>query len=512
MTKIVAIPTPHCLSRAGGNLNPQQQQQQQQQQQDARRNSGNTLLGNKTTLRSQNPKFSDILLITLDSTLRKTKTKPMHLSKSARNSALLIAEKILLIGFGFIVSILLARKGGPDLFGQYAYITSFASIFAPLCIMGLNNIVTRYVVKYPSNSHYYVSSAIRIRLWGAFAAIIIGSVCAFAFGNNQNTTLIFLLLICQASNALLVYEYFYLGKQQVYKTLRIRVLVATFANIAKLTVIFTSLELTSLVLIQGLELLAIGALYHWQYRSDSEHDKSKRTSNNYVTHVMLHKGKWLLLSGLAAVIYMKIDQVMLANMIGNQEVAYYAAAAKLSEFWYAFPILIANAYHPKLIEQRKRGNAQLNLFIKNMLSALIAAALIISLITLGLSDVIIALVYGDQYAASSTILSIHIFASIFIFQRAIFSKWLIMNNLLPYSLMTHGLGALINILLNYLLIPQYQGIGAAWATLISYATASFVALFFSVKTRPFAFIMVKAMLQWPALGYKQLKKTNTPHG
>jgi len=436
----------------------------------------------------------------------------MQLSKSAQNSALLIAEKMLLIGFGFIVSVLLARKGGPDLYGQYAYVTSFAAIFAPLCIMGLNNIVTRYVIKYPSNSHYYVKSAIKIRLWGALAAVVIGSISAFILGKDQNTTLIVLLLICQASNALLVYEYFYLGKQQVYKTLRIRVIVATIANIAKLTIIFTSIELIHLIVIQGLEMLAIGGLYHWQYRADSEQDNSKRLPNNHVTHVMLHKGKWLLLSGLAAVVYMKIDQVMLANMVGTQEVAFYAAAAKLSEFWYAFPILIANAYHPKLIEHRKLGHSRLNLLIKNMLVALVAAAVLISLITLGLSDVIIALIYGDQYAASSTILSIHIFASIFIFQRAIFSKCIIMNNLLPYSLMTHGLGALINILLNYFLIPHYQGIGAAWATLISYATASFIALFFSKKTRPFAYIMTKAMLQWPAIGYKQLKKTNNPHG
>lgn len=190
---------------------------------------------------------------------------------------------------------------------------------------------------------------------------------------------------------------------------------------------------------------------------------------------------------------------MLANMINTQSVAYYAAAAKLSEFWYAFPILIANAYNASIIERRKAGNPQMNDLLIKMLSGFVAAALLISIFVYFLSADIINLIYGKAYASSSEILSIHIFASVFIFQRAVLSKWLIITNQLKFSLITHGLGAVINVLLNLVLIPAFQGLGAAWATLISYAFASYFALFFHTNTRPFAFLMTKAMLQWPKI-------------
>jgi Na+-driven multidrug efflux pump len=63
--------------------------------------------------------------------------------------------------------------------------------------------------------------------------------------------------------------------------------------------------------------------------------------------------------------------------------------------------------------------------------------------------------------------------------RALLSKWLIIEHLLKYSLVTQASGAILNVLLNFLLIPAYHGVGAAFATLISYAAASYFALFLS---------------------------------
>ena len=430
----------------------------------------------------------------------------MRLSKSAVNSALLISEKICVIGFAFVVSILLARIGGPKLFGQYAYITSFASLFSPLCVMGLNNIVTKYVVKYPHNSHYYVKSALTIRLAGAISSLILGMIIVVLMNQAVELSInILLLLTFQTFNFLLVYEYFFLARKQVLPTLAVRITVVVVANTIKVITILYSQNLLLLVLIQGLEYALVGISYHVIYRKNLYNKIITRPLGKHASLIMFHKGKWLLLSGVAAIIYMKIDQVMLANMISEEEVAFYAAAAKLSEFWYAFPILIANAYTAQLIEQRRQGVALFNNLITNLLSKLIAAAILVSVTTYFLSNVIIDLVYGEQYQASAPILSIHIFASIFVFQRAIFSKWIIINNVLKYSLFTTGLGALINVILNIVLIPKLGGIGAAWATLFSYATANYFGLFLAKSTLPFAKLMTLSFTHLFKIPTKRVK-------
>ena len=59
------------------------------------------------------------------------------------------------------------------------------------------------------------------------------------------------------------------------------------------------------------------------------------------------------------------------------------------------------------------------------------------------------------------------------------------------------MGAIVNVLLNLILIPNYGGLGAAWASLIAYTAASYLSLFLSKKTLPFALQMTKAMCLWP---------------
>jgi O-antigen/teichoic acid export membrane protein len=91
--------------------------------------------------------------------------------------------------------------------------------------------------------------------------------------------------------------------------------------------------------------------------------------------------------------------------------------------------------------------------------------------------------------------------------RAAFSKWILIEDALMFSLITQGFGALANVGLNLLLIPQYGGYGAAVATLISYAVASYFSLFFYKKSRPVFWMMSKAMLspvRYP-LAYLKLK-------
>jgi PST family polysaccharide transporter len=91
------------------------------------------------------------------------------------------------------------------------------------------------------------------------------------------------------------------------------------------------------------------------------------------------------------------------------------------------------------------------------------------------------------------ILSIHIWASIFVFMGLVQSPWNIAEGLTKLYLKRTIVGAIINVVLNLLLIPIYSGIGAAIATVISYGFSSFVLNAFDVRTRKLFFIQAKAL-------------------
>lgn len=96
---------------------------------------------------------------------------------------------------------------------------------------------------------------------------------------------------------------------------------------------------------------------------------------------------------------------------------------------------------------------------------------------------IISLLFGENFSAAVEVLRIHIWAGCFIFVRYLISQHLVITEQEPLSLLSHGIGAVLNVGLNLWLIPQMGIVGAAWATLISYAYASFFFLFLSSSTR-----------------------------
>jgi len=196
-----------------------------------------------------------------------------------------------------------------------------------------------------------------------------------------------------------------------------------------------------------------------------------------------------MLSGIAAIVYLKIDLVMLGQLSTNEQVGIYAVASRLSEVWYFFPVAIVSSFFPKLLAAKKHSIEQYDCDLQKLNDGLFGGALVIALLVVVVAGPIVVLLFGEAYQASANVLIIHIWAGVFIFMRALLSKWLLAENLLRFSLVTQLAGALLNVLANWLLIPEYGAIGAAVATVVSYAAASYLALFFHPKTWPMARIM-----------------------
>jgi O-antigen/teichoic acid export membrane protein len=94
-----------------------------------------------------------------------------------------------------------------------------------------------------------------------------------------------------------------------------------------------------------------------------------------------------------------------------------------------------------------------------------------------LSSAVIVLLFGADYYLAGAVLAVHIWAAVFVFLGVASEKWFIIENRQILSLQRTGAGAFVNIGLNLILIPAFGLLGAAWATVISQATAG---LFYDV--------------------------------
>jgi len=98
------------------------------------------------------------------------------------------------------------------------------------------------------------------------------------------------------------------------------------------------------------------------------------------------------------------------------------------------------------------------------------------------------------YSQVLTILALHLGGTVFLSMRSLTSKWLIIENLTIFSIVSHASGALINVLFNLVLIPIYKGHGAAFATLIAYAFAGWISFALFKRTRPQFFSIAKSLI------------------
>ena len=201
----------------------------------------------------------------------------------------------------------------------------------------------------------------------------------------------------------------------------------------------------------------------------------------------------MIFAGMVVSVYMKIDQVMLKEMLDAKAVGIYAAAVKLCEAWYFVPGVAAASLFPAVIEARKKSKTLYDVRVQKLYDLMVWGSVAVALPTTLLADWIILILYGADFQEAAVVLRIYIWAGVFVSLGIASSKWLVAENLQRYSFYITALGAVLNISCNLWLIPIYGIKGASMATLVSYGTASYVSLALFKKTRQNFWLATRAL-------------------
>ena len=412
------------------------------------------------------------------------------LKRILSNTNWLLFERIFRMGLGIFVGVWVARYLGPRQYGILSYASSVVAFLGVFVYLGLSGIVVRDVVKYPEEKELLLGTTFVLKTVGGIIGYIIIMMLALIMHKNDSTQF-WILLIIGAGLVFGGFDVIHLwfhsqiqAKYVVYATscslilasvLKIILIVIGAPVVAFACVGLIEVSVTSIIFVYMYK-CKVGSLFNWR----SKLSKAKE---------LLSQSRLLIFSHFFVIVYLKIDQIMLEWIVGLKEVGIYSVAVILSESWYFIPAAIVASVFPKLTEQRTKNEVAYNKNLQKIYDALFLLALSLALLITLFSHTIISILYGGAYEKAAAILMVHIWAGVFIFMRQLFSKWLIIEALLKYSLYTHGLGAILNVLINLILIKPYGGLGAAVATLISYAGASYFILFFYKNTRDAAKMM-----------------------
>ena len=99
------------------------------------------------------------------------------------------------------------------------------------------------------------------------------------------------------------------------------------------------------------------------------------------------------------------------------------------------------------------------------------------------SDIFIPLIFSDTYIESINITKILSFSIFFVFLGVVNEHWYVTKNLQKFYALYVSFGALLNIILNYILISNFGLKGAAYATVFTYLIIIFFLDYFNKHTR-----------------------------
>lgn len=398
-----------------------------------------------------------------------------YLQNVLNNISWLFAEKILQMGIGLFVGVWLARYLQPGPYGIFNYAIAFVALFSPIATLGLDGIVVRNLVTHPSKKEKILGTAFCLRLGGSFAGFLFLFAAVYLLRPHDNLTrwLVGILGAGLVFQAFEVIRFWF--ESQVQSKYVVYARNIAFCTIAFLKVVLILIQAPLIAFAWAMlaEMILSATGFAIAYHLKGNRIKLWRWDPSEAKSLIIES--WpLFLSGLAIIVYMRIDQVMLGNMIGDKEVGIYSAAVRISEIWYFIPVAIVSSVAPSIIEAKKIGEDLYYQRIGNLFRFMTGIAYGIAFLMTLFSNRLIMLLFGPNYAGAGIVLAIHTWASIFVFLGVARGPWIINEGLMKLSLYSTIIGATSNVVLNLFLIPSFGIVGAAIATLASYAVSGFL--------------------------------------
>ena len=430
--------------------------------------------------------------------------------KYFKNTSWLLVERVFRMFMSLVVGVWVARYLGPADYGAFQFAFSFVSIFLAISTLGLDDVVIRELVQGNNTKEKLLGTAFCLKIGGAFLSLII-LLISIQFLHNEEVVN-FMIVIIGATTLLHGFNVidFYFRSEIISKY----VTYANFfsllsASIAKIILILINAPLISFAIILFVEyaVLALGFIYYY-HKTKSTNSIFKWEFDWGLAKELLGNSWPLIFSGMILMLQARIDQVMIKEISTNEEVGYYSVALRLVEIFGFLPVLLSNSLFPSLVNTKKVSERLFRSRLLNYYRLNFALFLIIALPIYFFSDFIINVLYGVEYAPVIPILSFMTIRLLFANMGTARGSFINIENLFKYSMITMVIGTLVNICLNWLLIPEYLSMGAIFSTIVSFSVTIFIIDIFYFKTRGNVILQFLGMLTFFNLKLEFLKAQN----
>lgn len=413
--------------------------------------------------------------------------------------------KIVNMAGALLVGILVARYLGPSQYGLMNYVISYVTLFTIISNFGLDNIEIRELSRTPERKEYILGTCFRIRMFFATFAFILIILSLILFNANTFTSCMILLysVTLYTGSFNIIRNYFtsivkneYVVKSEITRTI--------IGACIKVVLLWIKAPLEYFIAATAFDTVLVASGYCFSYKktvgkvSEWKYDKT-------IVSYYIRESFPLVLSGAAVIIYQRIDQVMIGNMIDNASVGYFATAGKFLDLVLFLPMVLTQTVTPLLVKAKERNKEEYERKKQQFVSIVVWISILLSVVVSMSAYWLIYFTYGEKYLMAVPILQIMAFKTVGMALSSSSGQIIIMEHIQKWAFIRNIIGCIICVGLNFLLIPKYGVIGSAWVTII---TVAFTGCFANIFIPPYHKIM-KIQLQALLTGWKDLLHIKT---
>jgi len=431
----------------------------------------------------------------LPATLREKVAGRAYLQNVVNNTVWQFGDQVIRMAVGLVIGIWLARYLGPGDFGLLSYALAFVALFTAIANLGLEDILVRDLVRNNQDRQEILGTAFFLRLVSGTISFAAALVAIFLLRPADGTShwLIGIIAAGTLFQGFYVIECWFHSQVQAKYAVIAKNITFLLCSLAKIILILRGAPLLAFAWVALVEvgLGAMGLIAAYLFKENSIslwRVRAKRAK-------LLLKDSWpLMLSSIVIMIYLRIDQIMLGEIAGHEEVGIYSVAVRMAEVWYFIPMAIYWSVLPAIVEAKAQSEQLFYARLQQLYNLVTLSAYAVVLPVTLLGQWLVPLLFGEDYSRAGLMLAVLIWSNIFTSLEMARSSFLTVMNWTRLYLLTVSLGCLLNIALNAWLIPRYGGMGAVVASLAAYWFAAHGSCFLFKPLRPTGMMLTRAII------------------
>lgn len=382
-----------------------------------------------------------------------------------RNSGFLLLSGVVTNILSFIALLYIALYLGPKNYGTYTFVLAFIYFFTFIPDMGVHQILVREAAKEPEKAGKLIGNGVIMQICLSLVALFLATVLINIIDFPQSTRNALYI----ASLGLLISG---TGAYGIIYEAKLKMEYSLLFNLAN-RVVFLILIFMAISNQWGLNFLVFASVSATLTHNLLMILFAKRLvkvsfdMDIPLMRQLLKESIPIAIASVFTIIYFKTDVVMLSFLRGDTEVGFYSAAYRLTDALIFLPTVITTSTFPLMSKYYKDSSDAFNFAYTRTFKYLFATGLLIAVLVTFASDKIIHIVYGPEYQNSAIALQILIWATAIMFITTLISTTCISSGNQKIASERAIIAALLNVILNLILIPWIGYSGSAIATVLS---------------------------------------------